>query len=72
PGTPGAGLSTGPHLHFGVFRDGAAIDPMGALPPLSSFVETELPAAASSSSSSSVRKAALQEGAKIPVLQLRK
>ena len=38
PGTPGAGLSTGPHLHFGVFHGGAAVDPMEHLPPLSSFV----------------------------------
>ncbi len=32
PGTPGAGLSTGPHLHFGVFKDGVAVDPELFLP----------------------------------------
>ncbi|MFA6039535.1 MAG: M23 family metallopeptidase [Candidatus Peribacteraceae bacterium] len=68
PGTPGAGLSTGPHLHFGVFRDGAAIDPMGELPPFSSFIGTQKPAA--QSSSSSVPKAVLQQGAGVPVLKI--
>ncbi len=38
PGTPGAGLSTGPHLHFAVFHGGMGVDPMLSLPPLSSFV----------------------------------
>lgn len=33
PGTAGAGLSTGPHLHFGVFRAGVAVNPMSYLPP---------------------------------------
>jgi murein DD-endopeptidase MepM/ murein hydrolase activator NlpD len=32
PGTLGAGLSTGPHLHFGVFKNGVAIDPQSLLP----------------------------------------
>lgn len=32
PGTLGAGLSTGPHLHFGVFKNGVAVDPESALP----------------------------------------
>ena len=33
PGTRGAGLSTGPHLHFGLHMSGAAIDPLQFLPP---------------------------------------
>jgi murein DD-endopeptidase MepM/ murein hydrolase activator NlpD len=32
PGTLGAGLSTGPHLHLGVYRKGVAIDPLSVLP----------------------------------------
>lgn len=32
PGTAGAGLSTGPHLHFAVFKSGVAVDPLSFLP----------------------------------------
>lgn len=32
PGTRGAGFSTGPHLHFGLYMNGAAIDPSTYLP----------------------------------------
>lgn len=32
PGTPGAGFSTGPHLHFAVFLRGKPMDPMKVLP----------------------------------------
>lgn len=34
PGTPGAGFSTGPHLHLGLYVGGKAIDPLPYLPSL--------------------------------------
>ncbi len=34
PGTPGAGFSTGPHVHFGLYVGGKAVDPSPYLPSL--------------------------------------
>jgi murein DD-endopeptidase MepM/ murein hydrolase activator NlpD len=39
PGTKGAGFSTGPHLHFGLFIDKQAVDPLPYLPEIEGIVQ---------------------------------
>ncbi len=39
PGDKGSGQSTGPHVHFAVYKNGEAVDPLDYLPPVSAFVK---------------------------------